>query len=61
MIQELDLKHFLSMTWAEKIEWVKLGDIQKGLPKKLEENDEVEVAVEDGRASAINDATYYAV
>ena len=49
MIQELDLKHCLSMTWVEKIEWVKLGGIQKGLLEKLEEDDEVEVAVEDGR------------
>ena len=39
MIQELDLKHFLSMTWAEKIEWEKLGGIQEGLPEKLEEDD----------------------
>ena len=36
MIQELDSKHCLSMTWVEKIEWEKLGGIQKGLPKKLE-------------------------
>ena len=28
---------------------MKLRGIQKGLPEKLEEDDEVEVAVEDGR------------
>ena len=40
---------------------MKLGGIQKGLPEKLEEDDEVEVAVEDGRAGAITDATCEAV
>ena len=49
------------MTLAEKIEWVKLGGIQKGLPEKLEEDDEVKVDVEDGRAGTIIDATCDAV
>ena len=44
-IQELDLKQCLSMTWAEKIEWDKLGAIPKGLPEKLEEDDEAEAAI----------------
>ena len=55
------------MTWAEKIEWDKLGAIQKGLPEKLEEDDEAEaaigeeVAVVKWRACAITKATCEAV
>ena len=37
IIQESNLKTVLSTTWAENIEWEKLGGIQKGLPEKLEE------------------------
>ena len=40
---------------------MKLGGIQKGLPEKLEEDDEVEVAVEARRAGAIIDVTCDAV
>ena len=47
MIQVLDLYACLSTTWAEKMEWERLGGIQYGLLEKLDEQEgEMEVVVE---------------